>query len=52
VADDVTPEQRQQAIDTLTEAMVQLGIPEDEAADLAGPSVDEAIRRGVYKQES
>jgi hypothetical protein len=46
---DVTPEQRQQAIDTMQQAFTQVGIPEDEAADLAESAVDEAIRRGAYK---
>jgi hypothetical protein len=40
-----TPEDRQNAIDVMTEALVQGGMDENEAESLATSSVDEAIKR-------
>ena len=48
MADDVTPEQRQAAIEQMVLAYTQLGMDQEVAEELAESSVDEAIRRSMY----
>lgn len=44
---DVTPEQRQLAIDAMTQTLVESGMDDERATEFATEVVDEAVKRGV-----